>query len=420
MLAAFERASDAVAAALDAQRALLAELGDVFRVRMAVHTDEVLVRNERNYAGPALNRAARLRACGHGGQILVSGTTADLVGRSSAGRRLVDPARAPPPPRPRTGRRRCGSWRRPICRRSSRRSSLSTPSPPTCRSGSRPSSGGSQELEELGPLVTDPSVRLITLTGPGRSRQDPPRLAGGAGQRGGVRRRGVVGGAGAGHRRRPSGGHDRQSDGPARGARRLAPRPGPDLPRRQACPGRDGQLRAPGRGVRRRSPTSCCAACPGVTVLATSREPLGIGRRDGLAGPVAVVARRVRAASPRRAGRLRRRAAVRRAGAARPGRTSSCRRPTSARCRRSAGASTASPWPSSWPRRVSGSLPVERVAAELHERFRLLTGGARTALPRQQTLLASVDWSHDLLSDDERIAAAPAGGVRRHLHRRGG
>src|SRR5829696_492293 len=59
VLAAFARASDAVAAALDAQRALLEALGDVFRVRMAVHTDEVLVRNDRNYAGPALNRAAR-------------------------------------------------------------------------------------------------------------------------------------------------------------------------------------------------------------------------------------------------------------------------------------------------------------------------------------------------------------------------
>ena len=80
VVAAFARASDAVTAALEAQRALLSELGDVFRVRMAVHTDEVLVRNERNYAGPALNRAARLRACGHGGQVLVSGTTADLVG----------------------------------------------------------------------------------------------------------------------------------------------------------------------------------------------------------------------------------------------------------------------------------------------------------------------------------------------------
>jgi predicted ATPase/DNA-binding SARP family transcriptional activator len=48
------------------------------------------------------------------------------------------------------------------------------------------------------------------------------------------------------------------------------------------------------------------------------------------------------------------------------------------------------------------SLPLEQVAARLDDRFRLLTGGARTALPRQQTLRAVVDWSHDLLFDDER------------------
>ena len=36
------------------------------------------------------------------------------------------------------------------------------------------------------------------------------------------------------------------------------------------------------------------------------------------------------------------------------------------------------------------------------DRFRLLTGGAATALPRHQTLRASVDWSHDLLSADEQ------------------
>jgi predicted ATPase/DNA-binding CsgD family transcriptional regulator len=39
----------------------------------------------------------------------------------------------------------------------------------------------------------------------------------------------------------------------------------------------------------------------------------------------------------------------------------------------------------------------------LHDRFRLLTGGARTALPRQRTLEASVDWSHALLLDAERV-----------------
>ena len=48
-------------------------------------------------------------------------------------------------------------------------------------------------------------------------------------------------------------------------------------------------------------------------------------------------------------------------------------------------------------------LGVERIAAGLGDRFRLLTGGVRSALPRQQTLRASVDWSHDLLSADERV-----------------
>lgn len=48
------------------------------------------------------------------------------------------------------------------------------------------------------------------------------------------------------------------------------------------------------------------------------------------------------------------------------------------------------------------ALPVDEIAARLGDRFRLLTGGARTALPRQQTLRAVVDWSHDLLDDAER------------------
>ena len=48
-------------------------------------------------------------------------------------------------------------------------------------------------------------------------------------------------------------------------------------------------------------------------------------------------------------------------------------------------------------------LSVEQIASGLDDRFRLLTGGPRTALPRQQTLRASVDWSHELLSDDERV-----------------
>ena len=49
------------------------------------------------------------------------------------------------------------------------------------------------------------------------------------------------------------------------------------------------------------------------------------------------------------------------------------------------------------------ALSVEELSGRIDDRFRLLTGGLRTALPRQRTLRALVDWSYDLLSEDERI-----------------
>jgi len=49
-------------------------------------------------------------------------------------------------------------------------------------------------------------------------------------------------------------------------------------------------------------------------------------------------------------------------------------------------------------------LRVEQIASRLDDAFRLLTGGSRTALPRQQTLRAMIDWSYNLLSEEERIA----------------
>ncbi|HET6948467.1 MAG TPA: tetratricopeptide repeat protein [bacterium] len=48
-------------------------------------------------------------------------------------------------------------------------------------------------------------------------------------------------------------------------------------------------------------------------------------------------------------------------------------------------------------------LSVDELAARLDDRFRLLTGGSRTAMPRHQTLRATMDWSHDLLSPEERM-----------------
>jgi predicted ATPase/class 3 adenylate cyclase len=60
------------------------------------------------------------------------------------------------------------------------------------------------------------------------------------------------------------------------------------------------------------------------------------------------------------------------------------------------------------------ALPVDAIAARLDDRFRLLTGGDRTSLPRQRTLRALIDWSHELLTADEaalfRRLAVFAGG----------
>jgi predicted ATPase/class 3 adenylate cyclase len=48
------------------------------------------------------------------------------------------------------------------------------------------------------------------------------------------------------------------------------------------------------------------------------------------------------------------------------------------------------------------ALPVEQIAARLDDRFRLLTGSSRITVPRHQTLRQTIDWSHELLSEDER------------------
>jgi predicted ATPase/class 3 adenylate cyclase len=52
--------------------------------------------------------------------------------------------------------------------------------------------------------------------------------------------------------------------------------------------------------------------------------------------------------------------------------------------------------------RIKG-LSVEQIAARLDDRFRLLTGGSRTALPRRRTLQAAIDWSYKLLEEEEMM-----------------
>jgi hypothetical protein len=79
--AVFKDARSAVTAALAAQRALCTEAWEeigALRVRMALHTGAAELR-DGDYFGPPLNRVARLLAAGHGGQVLLSSATHELV-----------------------------------------------------------------------------------------------------------------------------------------------------------------------------------------------------------------------------------------------------------------------------------------------------------------------------------------------------
>ena len=81
----FERARDAVAAAVAAQRGLAAHAwpdGIEVRVRMSIHTGEPVV-GEEGYVGIDVHRAARICSAAHGGQVLLSATTAALVSGSA-------------------------------------------------------------------------------------------------------------------------------------------------------------------------------------------------------------------------------------------------------------------------------------------------------------------------------------------------
>ena len=126
---------------------------------------------------------------------------------------------------------------------------------------------------------------------------------------------------------------------------------------------------------------------PGLRLIATSREPLGVpGEVLVPVGPLALPAAAELFAD--------------RARAVRPGFTADGQtRPViDDICRRLDGLPLAVELAAARLR----SLTVATLAERLDDRFRLLTVGARTALPRQQTLRAVVDWSYDLLFEDER------------------
>ncbi|MFF0028905.1 BTAD domain-containing putative transcriptional regulator [Streptomyces avermitilis] len=128
------------------------------------------------------------------------------------------------------------------------------------------------------------------------------------------------------------------------------------------------------------------ARCPGLTVLATSREPLGVPGEllrpvEPLPEPYAL------------------RLLADRGAAARPGfRVQDDPEAAAEICRRLDGMPLAIELAAARLR----MLTLRQIADRLDDRFRLLTSGSRTVLPRQQTLRAVVDWSWELLDADER------------------
>ncbi|MFJ5968278.1 BTAD domain-containing putative transcriptional regulator [Streptomyces sp. NPDC093060] len=127
--------------------------------------------------------------------------------------------------------------------------------------------------------------------------------------------------------------------------------------------------------------------CPGLTVLATSREPLGVPGES---------VRPVEPLVPEQAHRL----FAERAQAVRPDADAVLRDTEAVAeiCRRLDGLPLAIELAAARLR----LLTPRQIADRLDDRFRLLTSGSRTVLPRQQTLRAVVDWSWDLLAERER------------------
>jgi predicted ATPase len=149
---AFSRATDAVAAAVQAQSAL--DDGPV-RVRMGLHTGEP-VQGGEGYVGFDVHRAARIAAAGHGGQVLLSQATADLAGahvRDLGLHRLKDlsaPERI----------FQLGTDHFPPLK-TLHETNLPVPATPFL--------GREQEVDHVATLLRRPEVRLVTLTGPGGS-----------------------------------------------------------------------------------------------------------------------------------------------------------------------------------------------------------------------------------------------------------
>jgi predicted ATPase/class 3 adenylate cyclase len=396
---AFARPEEAVAAMLDVQRALQAEdfsAVDGLRIRAAIHTGTADER-DGDYFGPAVNRAARLLAIGHGGQVLVSGVTTDLVqGALPARSSLRD-----------LGEHRLKDLTHPEQVYQLAADGLDATFPPLRSLGALPNNlplqltsfvGREDEVAEIVALLDQ--TRLLTLVGTGGVGKTRTALQVAAD---------VLDGSG---------------DGvwfidlaPLRDPAFIAPEISTALGL-AAAPGKPAIDVVIGHLKSRRMLLiidncehlvegaagiidAILRACPRVSIVATSREGLNVQgervhRMPSLGVPPAGAITAAEAAGYGAVALFAERA---RAADGRFTLTDENAPIVAEVCRRLDGIALAIELAAP---RVK-VLAVEQLSRRLDERFRILTGGSRSALPRQQTMRALIDWSYDLLGENEKL-----------------
>jgi hypothetical protein len=357
---AFPSARKAVAAAGEAQQAL--DQGPL-RVRMGLHTGEAQVA-DGTYVGLDVHRAARIAAAGHGGQVLLSAATSALVEidlRDLGTHRLKDLSAA-------ERLYQLGDGTFPPLK-TLHHTNLPIPATPFV--------GRENELEEVTGLLGRDEVRVLTLTGPGGSGKT--RLA--------LQAAGALA--------------DDYPDGvfwvplaPLRDPALVLPQVAQALGAKRDLGQHIGDRRllllldnlehvlAAAADV-----GELVASCPGLGLLTTSRAPLHLEGEweyavDPLAESEAVALFEQRAR------------AVAREFSANGEVVEICRRLDCLPLAIELAAARAK------------LLPAAAILARLEQRLPLLAAGSRNAPERQRTLRATIEWSHDLLTEEEQILFA--------------
>ena len=396
--AAFRRPSDAVGAAITAQQALARHdwsAVDGIAVRMAVHVGTAEKR-DGDYFGPALNRVARLLTLGHGGQVLVTSSAAELVAAERENRHTLRHLGAHPLDDP----------LQPVSVHQIDVPDLPHEFPPLRATENRPTNlprqptaliGRDAELERLRALLSQ--NQLVTVTGTGGVGKTRITLEVGTRlldrfpdgawlvELAAISDATLVPGAVT------TALHIDTSSAKTPLEAMVSRLKSQDL--LLLLDNCEHVIDAVAAMVE-----TLIAAAPKVRVLISSQEPLGIAgeqifRLPSLGVPTET---HVRSEEALQSGAIQ--LFIQRAKAADPRFDLDDRNASTiaAICRRLDGIPLAIEMAAA----RAPMLGVDRLAQKLDERFRVLTGGRRTALPRQQTLRATLDWSYGLLSERER------------------